>query len=52
MTKKQKKRQQVILIKKFTEFPNKEIYRGTRRKAELMIPPSKADQFEIIPLED
>lgn len=41
------KHQKCILIKKFTEYPDKIIYRGTLRKAKEMIPPSKKDQFEI-----
>ena len=38
----------VILIKKFTGFEDKEIYRGTYRKALKLIPPSQANRYEII----
>lgn len=38
----------VILIKKFTGFEDKVIYRGTYRKAQKLIPPSKKDQYEIV----
>lgn len=44
----QGKSRPVILIKRFTEFEDKEIYRGTLRKAKRMIPPSKADQYKIV----
>ena len=41
------KHQQVILIKKFKKYEDKIIYKGTRRKANKLIPPSKKDQYEI-----
>ena len=39
---------QVILIKRFKNYEDKIIYRGTQRKARKLIPPSKKDQYEII----
>lgn len=48
----QGKRRPVVLIKRFTEFEDKEIYRGTLRKAEKLIPPSKADQYRIVFLDE
>jgi len=36
-----------VLVKKFHNFPDKIIYRGTLKKCKKMIPPSKKDQFEI-----
>lgn len=49
---KQGKRRPVILIKRFTDFEDKIIYRGTLRKAERMIPPSKAKQYRIVFLDE
>ena len=42
------KRRQVVLIKKFTGFEDKVIYKGTYRKAKKLIPPSKKDQYKIL----
>lgn len=42
------KHRQVILIKKFENYEDKIIYRGTFRKAKKRIPPSKKDQYEIL----
>lgn len=42
------KRKQVILVKKFKNYEDKIIYRGTLRMAKKRIPPSKEDQYEII----
>ena len=42
------KNSSVILIKKFTGFEDKEIYRGTYRKALKLIPPSQRDRYEIV----
>jgi len=39
---------QVILIKRFKNYEDKIVYRGTYRKAQKLIPPSKKDQYEII----
>lgn len=36
-----------VLIKKFLDYPEKEIYQGTLKGAKKRIPPSKKDQFEI-----
>jgi len=44
---KQGKNRPVVLIKMFTGFEDKEVYRGTLRKAKKLIPPSKADQYRI-----
>lgn len=44
------KKTQVILIKKFA-YGKKEIYEGTLRKARILIPPSKKNQYTIINLE-
>lgn len=41
------KHRKCILVKKFSDFPDKVIYQGTLRKAKTMIPPSKKDQYEI-----
>ena len=41
-----KKNTQVILLKKFS-YGTKVIYRGTLRKAQRMIPPSKKNQYQI-----
>lgn len=41
------KHRQVILIKKFKNYEDKIIYRGTLRMAKKLIPPSKKDQYEI-----
>lgn len=48
----QGKKRPVVLIKRFTEFEDKVVYRGTFRKAEKLIPPSKADQYRIIFLDE
>ena len=45
------KKTQVILLKKFS-YGTKEIYRGTLRKAQRLIPPSKKDQFKIIEIKE
>ena len=42
------KHRQVILVKKFANYEDKIIYRGTLRKANKLIPPSKRDQYEIL----
>lgn len=44
------KHKQVILVKKFKNFEDKIIYRGTLRKAKKRIPLSKKDQYEIFPI--
>jgi hypothetical protein len=41
------KHRQVILVKKFKNFEDKIVYRGTLRKAKKLIPPSKKSQYEI-----
>lgn len=52
MTDKKDRKRLVVLIKKFDDYPDKEIYRGTLRKAKCLIPPSKKDQYKIVYLDE
>ena len=44
---KQKIKPTVKLVKMFSSYPDKVIYRGSLKKAKSMIPPSKKEQFRI-----
>lgn len=42
------KKKTCTLVKKYSNFPDKVVYRGTLRGAKKRIPPSRKDQYEII----